>query len=63
MSDDDKRPRLYGKVATEETAVELTVQGSADEESSDLSDTFTEKLNELVEAAEIPEEEDTRMHQ
>lgn len=49
---DDKRPRLHGKTATKRGEIELTVQGAEGETATDLSDMFSAKLNELVEAQE-----------
>lgn len=63
-NDADKRPRMYGKVATSDGSVELTVQGSEGEESEDLSEPFEENLQTLLSAADdLDEESDDKMCQ
>jgi len=63
-NDADKRPRMYGKVATSDGVVEVTVQGAEGEESDYLSEPFEENLQKLLGAADdIKEDTDTTMCQ
>lgn len=65
-NDADKRPRMYGKVVTEEGSVELTVKGSEGETSDDLSKPFDTNLQKLVNASDElsdDEEEQSKMCQ
>ena len=55
---DDKRPRLYGQTATKRGEIELTVQGAEGETAEDLSDVFSEKLVELIQAQSAVGNED-----
>jgi len=46
---EDKRPYLYANFETPYGSVELTVEGSEGETSSDLSELFDNKLDKVVE--------------
>lgn len=57
-NDADKRPRLYGKIATRDAEVELTVRGGEGEKASDIEGIFDDKLEALAHtSASLPEEE------
>jgi len=47
-NDADKRPRIWGRTATEDGEVEFTVQGGEGETSEDLKETAEETLDSLV---------------
>lgn len=50
MGSDDKRPRIYGSTATQDGAIEVTVQGAEGETTEDIAETFDEKVDKLIDS-------------
>lgn len=51
-NDADKRPRIWGRTATEDGEVEFTVQGAEGDTSEDVKETAEDTLNNLVDKQE-----------
>lgn len=58
MSDDDAGPRIYGRTATEDGEVELTVEGNEHESAESIARVFDARLEKLVDEQEHIENDD-----